>query len=114
VALDDDAELDRLPRLDSIADTVGGETIQKLLSKVKAGGTIGSVLGEPPGAKKRGLAVRAHRTHPDSKRLAALAQAVAAGKLAIPIARRLPLSQIREAHTLAEKGAGGKIVLRIR
>jgi hypothetical protein len=49
VALDDDAELDRLPRLDSIADTVGGETIQKLLSKVKAGGTIGSVLGEPPG-----------------------------------------------------------------
>jgi hypothetical protein len=37
VALDDDAELDQLPRLDSIADTVGGEAIQKLLSKVKAG-----------------------------------------------------------------------------
>jgi NADPH:quinone reductase-like Zn-dependent oxidoreductase len=114
VALDDDAELNRLPQVDAIADTVGGETIQKLLNKVKPGGTIGSVLGEPPGARERGLAVRAHRAHPDSRRLAALAQAVAAGKLTIPIAKRLPLSQIHEAHTLAEQGAGGKIVLRIR
>jgi len=114
VALDDDAELERLPRVDAIADTVGGETIRKLFRKVKPGGTIGSVLGEPPGAKELGLAVRAHLTHPDSGQLGALAQAVAAGELAIPIATRLPLSQIREAHTLAEKGAGGKIVLRIR
>jgi NADPH:quinone reductase-like Zn-dependent oxidoreductase len=113
VALDDDAELERLPQVDAIADTVGGETIRKLLGKVKAGGTIGSVLGEPPGAKERGLAVRAHQVHPDSRRLAALAQTVAAGEFAIPIAKRLPLSQIREAHALAEKGAGGKIVLRV-
>jgi len=47
-------------------------------------------------------------------RLAALAQAVAAGKLTIPIAKRLPLAQIREAHTLVEQGADGKVVLRIR
>jgi len=114
VALDDDAELERLPRVDAIADTVGGETIQKLLGKVKPGGTIGSVLGEPPGARKRGVAVRAHVNHPDSRRLAALAQAVAAGELTIPIAGRLPLSQIREAHTRVARGAGGKIVLRIR
>lgn len=113
VALDDDAELERLPRVDAIADTVGGETIRKLLGKVKAGGTIGSVLGEPPGAKELGLAVRAHQVHPDSRRLAALAQSVAAGELAIPIARRLLLSQVREAHALAEKGAGGKIVLSV-
>lgn len=114
LALDDDAELERLPRIDAIADTVGGETLQKLLSKVKPGGSIGSVLGEPPGARERGLAVHAVRSHPDSRRLAELAQAVAAGMLTIPIATRLPLSQIREAHTLAEQAAGGKIVLRIR
>jgi NADPH:quinone reductase-like Zn-dependent oxidoreductase len=36
---------------------------------------------------------------------------VAAGKLTIPIARRMPLTQIRAAHALAEHGAGGKIVL---
>ena len=114
VALDDDAELEGLPRVDAIADTVGGETIQKLLSKVKPGGTIGSVLGEPPGARARGLTVRAHGNHPDSRRLAALAQAVAAGELTIPIAKRLPLAQIREAHRLVEQGAGGKVVLRMR
>jgi NADPH:quinone reductase-like Zn-dependent oxidoreductase len=113
LALDDDKEVERLPRIDAIADTVGGETLQKLLRKVKPGGTIGTVLGEPPGAKERGLAVHAHLTHPDSKRLATLAAAVAAGALTIPIARRMPLEEIREAHTLAERGAGGKIVLRI-
>jgi len=52
VALDDDAELKGLPQLDAIADTVGAETVQKLIGKVKPGGTIGSVRGEPPGAKE--------------------------------------------------------------
>jgi len=113
VALDDEAELRRLPRLDAIADTINGDTLQKLLDKVKPGGTIGSVLGEPAGANERGLAVRAHLTHPDARRLAALARSVAEGKLTIPIAKRMPLADIREAHTLAERGAGGKIVLRI-
>lgn len=113
VALDDESELQRLPRLDAIADTVDGDTLRKLIDKVKPGGTIGSVLGEPAGAKEHGLAVRAHLTHPDSGRLAALARSVADGKLVIPIAKRMPLTDIREAHALAERGAGGKIVLRI-
>src|SRR5262249_4802053 len=67
VALDDDAALARLGRLDSIADTVDGETLQKLLEKVKHGGTVGSVLGEPKGAKERGLVARALVNHPDPK-----------------------------------------------
>jgi NADPH:quinone reductase-like Zn-dependent oxidoreductase len=114
VALDDDAELGRLEPLDSIADTVDGATLQKLLDKVKRGGTVGSVLGEPAGAKERGLIARAQVNHPDPKRLAALAQAVAKGELVIPIVARLSLEQVREAQTLSEKGAGGKIVLRVR
>jgi NADPH:quinone reductase-like Zn-dependent oxidoreductase len=114
VALDDDAAIARLPQLDSIADTVGGQTIQKLLGKVKPGGVIGSVLGQPPGAQERGLVVRAYSVHPDGARLAKLAQAVVDGKLVIPIAKRFPLAMIREAQTLAEKGAGGKVVLLVR
>jgi NADPH:quinone reductase-like Zn-dependent oxidoreductase len=114
VALDDDSAIARLPQLDSIADTVGGQTIQKLLGKVRTGGVIGSVLGEPPGAKEHGLVVRAHRVHPDGGRLAELARAVAEGKLVIPIARKFALAEIREAHTLAERGAGGKVVLLVR
>src|ERR1700690_1476992 len=111
VVLDDEGELAKLPSLDSVADTVGGETTQKILGRVKSGGTIGSVLGEPAGAKDRGFVVRAVLAHPDAKRLADLVQAVAQGKLVIPIARRFPLAEVRAAHQLAEKGPGGKVVL---
>lgn len=111
VALDDDAEIAGLPRLDAIADTIGGPTLAKLFGKLKAGGTIGSVVGEPAGAVSRGFIVRGEMTHPDTERLASLASAVADGKLDIPIARRIPLSRVREAQTLAERHAGGKVIL---
>jgi NADPH:quinone reductase-like Zn-dependent oxidoreductase len=111
VALDDEADIDRLPALDRIADTVGGDTIKKLFRKVKVGGTIGSVVGEPDGAKEDGLEVHSMLAHPDATRLAALAQAVAAGQLVIPIVKKFPLAQAREAQAMAEQGAGGKVLL---
>jgi NADPH:quinone reductase-like Zn-dependent oxidoreductase len=111
VALDDDNEVGELPKLDGIADTVGGETIKKLFDHMKRGGTIASVVGEPEGAKERGLAVSAIVSHPDAKLLGALARAVADEKLVIPIARKLPLAEAGAAQKLAEKGAGGKVIL---
>jgi NADPH:quinone reductase-like Zn-dependent oxidoreductase len=111
VGLDDEAELAALPVLDAIADTVGGETTTRLLTKLKPGGIIGSVVGEPAGAKERGLVVHAMLTHPDSKRLGELARSVAEGKLVIPIAKKLPLAEAGQAQLLAQKGAGGKVVL---
>jgi NADPH:quinone reductase-like Zn-dependent oxidoreductase len=111
VALDDDADVARLPALDAIADTVGGETTQRLLAKLKAGGTVGSVVGEPKGARERGLIVRAIMAHADARRLAQLAGAVADGKLVIPIARRFPLAEAGQAQKLAESGGGGKVLL---
>ena len=33
------------------------------------------------------------------------------GELEIPIGKRLPLSQVREAHRLAERGIDGKVLL---
>jgi len=111
VALDDDDDIARLPELDCIADTVGGETIAKLVPKLKASGTLGSVVGEPKSAKERGLMVSAFLAHPDSEHLARLAAAVAAGTLQIPIAKRFPLAEARAAHALAEQGGIGKILL---
>ncbi len=35
------------PELDCIADTVGGETIAKLVPTIKPSGTLGSVVGAP-------------------------------------------------------------------
>ena len=111
VALDDDAAIAELPPLDCVADTVGGETIAKLLPKIKANGTIGSVLGEPQGAKERGLMVSAFMARPDSARLSLLTAAVASGSLKIPISKRFPLAEAPAAHALAEHGGMGKILL---
>jgi NADPH:quinone reductase-like Zn-dependent oxidoreductase len=111
VALDDDGEIAKLPQLDAIADTVGGDAIKKVYSRVKTGGIVASVVGEQAAAKERGLVARAMLTHSDPQRLAELAQAVAGGKLVIPIARRFPLAQAAEAQKLAEVGSGGKVIL---
>jgi NADPH:quinone reductase-like Zn-dependent oxidoreductase len=112
VALDDEAALQRLPTLDALADTVGGKVTQSLLPKIKPGGVIGSVVGEPAGAKAMGLTVHTFLARPDSRRLAELGAAVASGKLVIPIAKRFPLREAKAAQELAERGgAGGKVLL---
>jgi NADPH:quinone reductase-like Zn-dependent oxidoreductase len=111
VAIDDDAEVARLPVLDGVADTVGGDAVQKLLGKLKPHGKIGGVVGEPQGAKEKGFAVKAIVTRSDPKRLGELVRAVADGRLVIPIAARLPLADAAAAHALAEQGAGGKVLL---
>ncbi len=113
VALDDEVDSRRLPTLDGIADTVGASVTERLLDRVRRGGVVASVASEPKGAHERGLEVRHHWAHPDPDRLAALVRAVAEGALVIPIAKRFPLTQIREAQQFAEQGAGGKVIVRV-
>ena len=69
VAIDDDAELANLSEVDSIADTVAGPTLEKLLPKVKKGGVVATLLGPQPAAAKLGLTVVEIYAQPDSKRL---------------------------------------------
>ncbi len=111
VALDDPEAVAGLPPLQGIADTVGGETVAAVLPKLVPGGRLGSVVGEPAGAKARGIQVRAMQTHNDPATLAALAQEVASGTVVVPIAARFPLAQVREAFQALGRGAGGKILL---
>jgi NADPH:quinone reductase-like Zn-dependent oxidoreductase len=111
VAIDDDHDWEHLPELDAIADSVGGPTTGKLLSRLKKGGTVASVVGEPPGAKDRGFTVRAIHTHLDSERLAKIGESVARGELRIPIGKRFSFDQVREAHAVAEAGSIGKVLL---
>src|SRR5262249_56644756 len=111
VALDDADAVASLPPLQGIADAVGGETIAALLPKLAPGGRLGTVLGEPAGAKERGIQVRAIQTHADPARLAQLAQEVASGTVVVPIAARFPLAQVREAFRAVQRGAAGKVLL---
>ncbi|MFP5238184.1 MAG: NADP-dependent oxidoreductase [Acidobacteriota bacterium] len=112
VAIDDEAEIAKLSDLDAIADTVSGPTIQRLMKALRAGGRLGSVLGKPEGWEKYGIEVQDMMAVPDASRLHQLADAVARGEFAIPIAKTMKLEEIAEAHRLAESHATqGKIVL---
>jgi len=90
---------------------VGGEALTRMLIRLKPGGTIASVVGEPAGSAARGFVVRGAWTHPDARRLGELLRAVADGRLVVPIACKLPLADARWAQTRAEAGAGGKVLL---
>jgi NADPH:quinone reductase-like Zn-dependent oxidoreductase len=111
VAIDDDVEIAALPELDAIADTVNGQTIGKLIPKLKKSGRLGSVVGKPPLADQAGIDVRLVWAHSDAARLGELAKDVRDGKLKIPIAKWFPLSDIRDAHRAAQSGIEGKIGL---
>jgi NADPH:quinone reductase-like Zn-dependent oxidoreductase len=111
VALDDENEIALLPERDAIADTVNGETLGKLLPKLKKSGRLASVLGIPEAAEKAGIDVRAVFAHPDPDRLYKLAEDFRDGRLRIPIAKRFRLAEMRQAHEAAEKGVNGKIAI---
>jgi len=112
IALDDADELDKLGLVDAIADTVGGETAQKLIAKVKQGGIFASVVGPPANAKLHPtITIAPIMAVPDPRKLEEFAQDVLAHRLTIPIDRMLPLSDAAEGHAAAEKGGIGKILL---
>jgi NADPH:quinone reductase-like Zn-dependent oxidoreductase len=112
VAIDDDKEIATLRDLDAIADTVGGDTIARLLTALKPGGVLGSVLGEPEAAKGKDIKVAAFMAQPDAARLYELADDVARGEFTIPIAKKFPLKDAAEAQDFAEhKHPGGKVLL---
>jgi len=112
LALDDDAALQKLGFIDAIADTVGGDTAQKLLAKVKPGGAFGSVLGPPANAAMHPtIIITPIQAQPDAAKLRTIAEDTLAGHFKIPIDRMLPLEKAAEAQAAAEKGAKGKILL---
>jgi NADPH:quinone reductase-like Zn-dependent oxidoreductase len=112
VALDDGSDFGALPQVDVVANTVGGTTAEQLLSKVKDGGTFASVTGVPDKAKTypsvHGVAFVSKQ---DPQTLLYMAGAVRDGRLKIPIAKKLPLRDARQAHIDMAKGVAGKILL---
>lgn len=112
VAIDDDGEIARLKDLDAIADTVGGDTIAKLIPAVKKSGVVASVLGKPKGADEAAIRVAEIYSQPDSPRLRQLGEDLARGEFTIPIAARFRLSEMREAQRFAQHGnPGGKVLI---
>jgi NADPH:quinone reductase-like Zn-dependent oxidoreductase len=112
VALDDEAAFKALASVDVVANTVRGKTAEQLLSKVKKGCTFASVTGVPDNAKDYpSVHCVAFVSKQDPNALLYMAKAVKDGKLKIPVAKKLPLKEAHQGHTMVEKGAGGKVLL---
>jgi NADPH:quinone reductase-like Zn-dependent oxidoreductase len=106
-----DENLGRLKDLDAVADTVGRDVIDRLLPHIRKNGVLATVVGKPKAADGREVQVREVWATTDAPRLEQLAKEIASGEFVIPIAKQFSLAEIREAHQLAEKGAGGKVLL---
>ena len=97
---------------DHVFDTVGGPAIASLCRHLVPGGLIRTASTtpiNPEGLPSRPVFVPVHQ---DGRRLRELALDVAAGRIPIPMAGRIPLEQAVRAHHLVEAGGlGGKIIL---
>jgi NADPH:quinone reductase-like Zn-dependent oxidoreductase len=113
LAIDDDKAIENFPLVDAIADTVGGDTAAKLITRVKPNGSFGyaSVLPENAAAKNPTVKVTRVSAKPDPSKVREFADDVRDGKFVLPIGARLPLKDAAEAHVLGEKGGIGKIIL---
>jgi NADPH:quinone reductase-like Zn-dependent oxidoreductase len=112
VAIDDDDALSAIAPVDAVANTVRGPTVGRLIGNVKPGGVFASVTGAPDNAKDfPAVRIVAFVSKQDAGTVLHMAQAVAAGKLVIPIARKLPLRDAAAAHSAVERGVDGKVLL---
>jgi NADPH:quinone reductase-like Zn-dependent oxidoreductase len=115
VDLEDDAAMERLGLVDAVANTLMGAITEKLLAKIKQGGTFGSVADTPPNAHLHpSITVTRIMAQPNAATIRHYAEAVLAKKIDLPIERILQLKDAAEAQHLGEKGGlGGKIVLTV-
>jgi NADPH:quinone reductase-like Zn-dependent oxidoreductase len=113
VAIDDDSAIEKLPMVDGVADTVGGETAAKLFAKVKNGGNFGYASSLPDGVSQSNPTVTVTRVsaRADASKIREFADDVRDGRFLLPISRRMPLREAAQAHVLGQKGGIGKIIL---
>jgi NADPH:quinone reductase-like Zn-dependent oxidoreductase len=105
-------------QFDVAVDTRGGEEFMRLLSVVRPGGIIVSLLGRNADyermAAERNVRTGFTYVAPDGKILAEIAGLIRAGRLRTAIAQALPLERAAEAHALGEQGhVRGRLVLDI-
>ena len=111
VALDDAEAVEAEP-FDAVADTVGGQTADSVIKKVKSGGVFASVLGPPTTAASfPKVQVNPMVVTPDPVLLLEMAEALQKGAFSIPLGQKFALSDAAKAHAAAEKGSAGKILL---
>jgi NADPH:quinone reductase-like Zn-dependent oxidoreductase len=102
--------------IDLVLDTIGGEAQRRSLNLIKRGGTLVSLLGQPPHelAHERGIRAMSNAALPNSELLLTIANLIETGHVKPVIMRTFALQEAPQAHTLSQTGHGrGRIVLRI-
>lgn len=103
--------------VDLVLDTIGGETLRRSMQVVKRGGTLISLLEQPPSilAQQYGIRARKNAIAPTSDLLRTIAQLITEGHVKPAIAQTFPLREVQQAHELSQSGHGrGRIVLHIQ
>jgi NADPH:quinone reductase-like Zn-dependent oxidoreductase len=113
VDAEDAAALRALGPLDFLADTVGGETAERLFAYLKPEARVASIAFPPPnppvGSTQRFSSLIVSF---DGPRLERFTRDLIEKKRSMPVAHRIPLAEVVRAHELMDKGnVGGKIVL---
>ena len=109
----DEAALAAAGPFDAVGDTIGGELTTRLFACLQPDGTFASIAVPPPqppaDATQRCCTLTVTF---DRARLERFYREWAAGRRQVPIAQRLPLERVADAHRLMEQGSvGGKIIL---
>jgi len=113
IDLTDEAALKAAGPFDFMADTVGGETAERLFAHLKPNGVVCSIAVPPPnppsGSTQRFSSLVVSF---DRDRLERFARDLKDKGRSMPVAHTLPLAKVAVAHGLMEQGGvGGKIVL---
>jgi NADPH:quinone reductase-like Zn-dependent oxidoreductase len=105
--------------LDLVLDTIGGETLRRSMAVLKPGGTLVSLLEQPPQDEAQARGIRATNNSvtqpfPSSSLLQTLARLIVAGELTVTLGPIFALHEAPQAHELSQAGHGrGRIVLHI-
>ncbi|MEO5598249.1 MAG: NADP-dependent oxidoreductase [Novosphingobium sp.] len=116
LAIDDEEAMARSERFDAVADTIGRDLAEPLMTMIRPGGRYGYTSRIPDGAAERHpdvVSVMRVFGQPDSAMLRSFAEDVRDGLFVIPITGRLPLREAGAAHA-RQSEKGGKIVLTMR
>jgi NADPH:quinone reductase-like Zn-dependent oxidoreductase len=108
---------DAAKKVDTVLDTVGGDTQARSWQTLRDGGRLVTTVGittAPPEAAARGVQGKAFEAAPSGAVLAEIARLVAAGRVRPRIDSVYPLSEARRAQEYARGGhPHGKVVLEV-
>lgn len=110
---------DEVSGVDVVIDAVGGDTTQRSMQVIKAGGILVSLLAQPDQAEAQKYGIHAinnsvTQPFPSTHLLNTIARLMADGTIKTFIVEEFPLAEVRRAHQRVETGhSRGRVILHI-